>query len=112
MMRSVNSTYSAMRRVSRSAITEGRQGQTCVNTPILGTLRHSRTHSTHQPTNPHQRSRCGAGGTEEAYRVGDGAARSARGEAMGAKPWGMAGGRKAGAGGRGETGSGWGQSGG
>jgi len=31
-------------------------GRRCVNTPILGTLRHSRTPS-HQPTNTHQRSR-------------------------------------------------------
>src|SRR5215469_10684528 len=39
MMRSVSSTYSAIRRVSRSAITMTSQGQTCVDTPILDTLR-------------------------------------------------------------------------
>src|SRR5690349_17754173 len=39
MIRSVSSTYSAIRRVSRSAITMTSQGQTCVNTPILDTLR-------------------------------------------------------------------------
>src|SRR4029434_9058828 len=38
MTRSVSSTYSAMRRVSRSAITKTSHGLTCVNTPILGTL--------------------------------------------------------------------------
>src|SRR5215203_4480023 len=57
MIWSVNSTYSAMRRVSRSAITDGPRGRRCVDTPSLGTLRHSRTPSHHQPTNTHQRSR-------------------------------------------------------
>src|SRR5215216_7523167 len=46
MIRSVNSTYSAIRRVSRSAITAGPKGRTCVHTPILGTLRRSRTYRT------------------------------------------------------------------
>src|SRR5215213_9181838 len=49
MMRSVNSTYSATRRVSRSAITDGPRGRRCVDTPILGTLRHSRTPPTTSP---------------------------------------------------------------
>src|ERR1043166_1389385 len=57
MMWSVNSTYSAIRRVSRSAITDGPKGRRCVDTPILGTLRHSCTSPNHQPTNTHQRSR-------------------------------------------------------
>jgi hypothetical protein len=39
-----------MRRVSRSAITKTSQGLTCVNTPILGTLRHSRHRRTAHPT--------------------------------------------------------------
>jgi integrase/recombinase XerC len=43
MTRSVSSTYSAMRRVSRSAITEDLQGQRCVDTPILDTLHLSGT---------------------------------------------------------------------
>src|SRR6266567_948608 len=38
MMRSVSSTYSAVRRVSRSAITVGSRVRTCVRTPILDTL--------------------------------------------------------------------------
>src|SRR5579859_5233571 len=42
MIRSASSTYSAIRRVSKSAITMASQSQTCVNTPILGTLRPSR----------------------------------------------------------------------
>src|SRR5215213_8391433 len=46
MIRSVHSTYSAIRRVSRSAITAGPEGRTCVHTPILGTLRRSRTYRT------------------------------------------------------------------
>src|SRR5713101_4114608 len=39
MMRSVSSTYSAIRRVSRSAIMTGSRVRACVRTPILGTLR-------------------------------------------------------------------------
>jgi hypothetical protein len=35
-------------------------GRRCVDTPILGTLRHSRIPSNHQPTNTHQRSSGGA----------------------------------------------------
>jgi hypothetical protein len=38
MMRSVSSTYSAIRRVSRPAITDGLQGPACVRTPIPDTL--------------------------------------------------------------------------
>jgi hypothetical protein len=55
MIRSVNSTYRATRRASRSAITARPLGRTRVNMPFLGTLRHPRTTS-HQPTNSHQRS--------------------------------------------------------
>ena len=49
-MRSVNSTYGATRRVSRSAITAGPMGRRCIDMPILGTLRRSGTPS-HQHTN-------------------------------------------------------------
>src|SRR5229473_6952661 len=53
MMRSVSSTYSAIRRVSRSAIMTGSRVRACVTTPILGTLRLPR--NLHQI--PGQRSR-------------------------------------------------------
>ena len=43
MIWSVSSTSSAIRRVSRSAITMTSQGQTCVNTPILDALHFSVT---------------------------------------------------------------------
>src|SRR4029453_3879724 len=52
MIRSVTSTYSAIRRVSRSAITAGPKGRTGVKTPILGTLRHSPTPPHPPPTPP------------------------------------------------------------
>src|SRR5215216_5804094 len=64
MIRSVTSTYSAVRRVSRSAITPGPKGRTCMSTPILGTLRRSRTCPNHQPANSHQRSSCRTSGLE------------------------------------------------
>src|SRR5215212_7634382 len=52
MTRSVSSTYSAMRRVSRSAITKTSHGLTCVNTPILGTLQLPRQRRTTRPELP------------------------------------------------------------
>src|SRR6266567_1388890 len=84
IMRSVSSTYSAIRRVSRSAVMTGSRVRTCVNTPILDALRMSVTnHSqsvapgpSHQARNPDQRSRGGgwregSGGCFQGHRVAE-----------------------------------------